>query len=143
MRFRTPALALLLFLPSLAWGQNLQYPTLPALLGTEGWALAYVAPPARLPVYTTPQQIRDYVGANLSSIVVPGAGTVSIGNVTNGGEEVIGGGVIIGAPTGGAKGLGTLNIAGAVYANGTIGATCPSGVTAATVTVVGGIITHC
>jgi hypothetical protein len=49
--------------------QQTQYPTLPALLGNEYLALAYVAPPASLPVFTTPPQIGAYL--TKSSGVLP------------------------------------------------------------------------
>lgn len=52
-------------------------------------------------------------------------------------------GVQIGTPTGGDKGSGTINIGGLYYANGTAGVNCPAGVTAGTVVVTNGIVTHC
>lgn len=53
------------------------------------------------------------------------------------------GGLEVGAaPTGGDKGIGTANFTGAIYANGTIGATCTLTVPAH-LTVVGGIVTLC
>lgn len=59
-------------------------------------------------------------------------------------ELRIGNGVQSGAPTGGAKGVGTVNAAGAYYANGTAGVSCAAGtVSLATLAVTNGIVTHC
>lgn len=52
-------------------------------------------------------------------------------------------GIQVGAPTGGDKGAGTLNIAGAYWANGTTGVTCGAGISATTGRSVNGIITAC
>lgn len=52
-------------------------------------------------------------------------------------------GIVVGAPTGTFKGTGTLNIAGAYYANGTVGVTCAAGFSAVTGRSVGGIVTAC
>lgn len=41
------------------------------------------------------------------------------------------------------NGSGTFNFEGALSVNNTIGVSCPSGVTAGTVVVVGGVVTHC
>jgi len=49
---------------------------------------------------------------------------------------------IIGAPTGGGKGLGTLNVASLYYANGTAGVSC-SGSPTASFAATNGITTHC
>ena len=51
-------------------------------------------------------------------------------------------GVMIGAPTGSTQGVGTLNVAGKYYANGTPGVTC-SGIPTSLFAVVNGIVTHC
>ena len=51
-------------------------------------------------------------------------------------------GVYVGAPTGSGKGTGTLNVAGAYYANGTVGVTC-SGTPTSSFASVNGIVTHC
>lgn len=50
--------------------------------------------------------------------------------------------LMVGGPTGGLEGSGTLNIAGAYYANGTVGVTCAS-ISTATATSKNGLLTHC
>jgi hypothetical protein len=53
-------------------------------------------------------------------------------------------GLQVGAPTGGDKGAGTINAAGAYYANGTVGVSCAAGtVNLTTFAVTNGIVTHC
>ena len=61
---------------------------------------------------------------------------VSVGNIT------AGVGLVSGAPTGASEGVGTVNAAGAYYANGTKGVTCSGALTViASVTIEAGIIT--
>lgn len=50
---------------------------------------------------------------------------------------------IINAPTGGNEGAGTINISGAYYDNGTVGATCTTAPTTASFSAKGGLVTHC
>lgn len=57
-------------------------------------------------------------------------------------EAVFVNGVQIGSPAGSTKGVGTLNVAGAYYANNTIGVTC-SGSPTASFASTNGIVTHC
>lgn len=65
-------------------------------------------------------------------------------SVSNTGVLIVpGGGVVVGAPPGGAKGVGTVNIAGAFYVNNVIGATCGPGAPTAGFTVSGGIVVAC
>lgn len=55
-----------------------------------------------------------------------------------------GGGVQVGTPNGGDKGLGTLNVSGFYYANNAQGVTCTAGTTSvATLAITAGIVTHC
>jgi hypothetical protein len=57
-------------------------------------------------------------------------------------STTIAGGLAVGAPTGGAEGTGTVNSAGAYYANGTKGVTCSGALTVvSSVTIKNGIIT--
>lgn len=73
---------------------------------------------------------------NASGNVVIRAGTVptSIATFTVGTQ--------LGAPTGGDKGAGTLNVQGAYYQNGTIGVTCSGSPTVSFASTLG-IVTHC
>ncbi len=54
-----------------------------------------------------------------------------------------GGGVQVGAPTGGDKGAGAINAAAAYYANGTVGVTCNAGISAVTGRAINGLVTTC
>ncbi len=80
----------------------------------------------------------DSADAPITSAALTASGLVS----STLGEQVTGAGLQIGSPTGGDKGAGTLNISGAVWANGTVGATCTVNIPAH-LTVVGGVVTLC
>ena len=83
-----------------------------------------------------------YVGSDNNALLERNGNDLALQTFGGYGVDLLGHGVIIGAPTGGSEGLGTLNIAGALYANGTIGATC-SGTPTSSFATVGGIVTHC
>lgn len=67
--------------------------------------------------------------------------TITLGNTTA--SLNLARGLQIGGPTGGDKGVGTLNVASTIWANGVQGVNCAAGVVAGTVTVANGIVTHC
>lgn len=51
---------------------------------------------------------------------------------------------LVGAPTGGHEGTGTVNAAAAYYANGTVGVSCGAGtINLTTAIATNGILTHC
>jgi hypothetical protein len=76
-------------------------------------------------------------------LYIRSAGVTHIGS--GGSNETINldadGGMIIGAPTGGSKGAGTLNVAGAYYANGVAGISAGPYTVITSITVTNGIIT--
>jgi hypothetical protein len=68
-------------------------------------------------------------------------GAVVVDSFTSSGESLVGG-FAVGSPAGGIKGSGTINAAGAYYANGTKGVTCSGALTViSSVTIKNGIIT--
>lgn len=72
-----------------------------------------------------------------------GGGTPGRTSIASGGAfTVYDGGIVVGAPTGGNKGAGTINPAGAYYSNGTIGVTCGAGLGGTSRTTLG-IVTTC
>jgi hypothetical protein len=78
--------------------------------------------------------VLDYGVTTASVVTVPGA-------FTSGGV-IIGSSLVSGAPTGGSEGAGTVNAAGAYYANGSKGVTCSGALTAvSSITIKDGIIT--
>lgn len=91
--------------------------------------------------------VKDVAGGDVN-LRITAAGVSSLGATnpvsvdSTGVFSVPGGGQTIGAPTGGAKGAGSLNFAGTLWANGTQGiATCSVVTAGATITIKNGIIT--
>lgn len=76
-------------------------------------------------------------------LLVGTANAVTVLGITTDGAIANAGGIAAGAPTGGVKGNGTINISGAYYANNTIGVTCAAGFSAVTGRSVLGIVTAC
>ncbi|MGH6888000.1 MAG: hypothetical protein ACREHF_02185 [Rhizomicrobium sp.] len=93
--------------------------------------------------FSTVQTSGDiYVGSDSDAILERNGNDLALQTFGGYGIDLLGGGVEVGAATGGVKGSGTLNMTGAIYANGTIGATC-SGTPTSSFASVGGIVTHC
>jgi hypothetical protein len=58
-------------------------------------------------------------GGSSNYALITGSGNVGIGTTTPGSKLHVNGGVQVGAPAGGDKGIGSINVSGDIYRNGT------------------------